>query len=114
MTLAIWPLVVMLWAPSQSPVPSTHGRCTLPDFDGDGVIDNVETLPHSCGTGGCVYRVSLADGTPLGTIDGLCSFELRKRPGKFADVFATWRLGVDHVVTRYRFDGRKYRATRTR
>lgn len=94
---------------------STHGTCTRPDFDGDGTIDKVEEVAGSCGTGGCVYRVSLANGRALGTIEGLCSFTVQPRRGKLADVVTTWRLGaVDSVVTRYRFDGRRYRRVSSR
>ena len=93
----------------ERPVASTHGRCAVPDFNGDGVIDRVEAVPDSCGTGGCVYDISLWNGRKLGRIEGLCSFTLERRKGKFADIVTTWRLGIDHVETRYRFDGRRYR-----
>jgi hypothetical protein len=88
---------------------STHGECTKPDFNGDGVIDHVDTVEDSCGTGGCVYDLSLANGRKLGRIDGLCSFKLERRKNKWADIVTWWWLGVDGVETRYRFDGRRYR-----
>lgn len=93
-------------------VPSTHGACTQPDFDRDGVIDSVETVEDSCGTGGCVYRLALANGTYLGTIDGKCSFVLQPRGHHLADIVTTWSLGTESVVTRYRFSGGRYRRAR--
>lgn len=88
---------------------STHGACTEPDFDGDGTIDRVEEEPDSCGTGGCVYRAYVGERF-LGTIEGQCSFTLERSHRELADVITTWRLGADEtVVTRYRFDGRRYR-----
>ena len=103
------PLIFVLVVPAD-PVASTHGPCTRPDFNGDGVYDRVDTVEDSCGTGGCVYDISLWDGTKLGRIDGLCSFTLEKRANKFPDIIGMWRLGaVESVVTRYRFDGRRYR-----
>jgi hypothetical protein len=93
-----------------TPPVSTHGTCTLADFNGDGVYDTVDTVEDSCGTGGCVYDLALANGRKLGRIDGLCSFELERRKNQWADIVTIWRLGaVESVETRYRFDGRRYR-----
>jgi len=103
-------------APRPLVAPSTHGPCTPLDFDGDGVTDRYEPVPDSCGTGGCTYDLYLVRATGdrhVGQIDGRCTFELAPRAHGLADVLARWRLGAtDTVVTRYRFDGRRYRAIR--
>jgi len=96
--------------------PSMFGPCTELDLDGDGLTDTLEAVPDSCGTGGCVFRVSFTrpSGDQLaGEIAGHCPFEIARRPHGPADVIATWRLGAtEQAVTRYRFRGHRYRELR--
>jgi hypothetical protein len=96
-----------------------YGPC--PDFgfdlDGDGVTDRFDAVPNSCGTGGCQYDLFVVrpDGNDraVGRVEGLCQmFTLGPKHHGLAELDGTWSLGVEQVKTRYRFDGRKYRAIR--
>ena len=93
--------------------PSTP--CTQADLDGDGRTDEIEAVADSCGTGGCVFDVTLATGKRVGQIEGKCDFVVEPRPHGLADIVTTWELGAkERVITRYRFAGRRYRAIRER
>ena len=86
--------------------------CTELDLDGDGVPERWDAQPDSCGTGGCVYDLYMRDRF-VGVIEGHCPFvAVERRDGLPSDILATWRLGVDHVTTRYRFAGGRYRTMR--
>jgi hypothetical protein len=93
--------------------PSTP--CTSADLDGDGRTDDFAAVADSCGTGGCVFDVTLATGKHVGQIEGKCDFVIEGRNHKLADIVTTWELGAkERVITRYRFNGSKYRAINER
>ena len=93
------------------------GGCVALDLDADGTADRLEEVRDSCGTGGCVYRAYLVRSGGIdrfvGTLDGKYPFVLVPGRRNLVDVVSRWRLGAGQfALTRYRFDGRSYRAIR--
>ena len=79
-------------------------------------FDPVDTVRDSCGTGGCVYLITVRpDGArrPIKLeIDG-CRFQRgTRRAHGIYDLVSWWRLGTDEEESRYRFDGKRFRRTR--
>jgi hypothetical protein len=94
-------------------IPSTDGPAPVPDLDGDGVPEQLETQPDTCGTGGCLYDLYLssAPGKAAGRIEGKWGYwSATPRRDAFADFHTTWHLGCCEIEElTYRYRGGAYR-----